>query len=89
MSNAVVTMEGRAPQEAQPSTQYWESLITEHDAAEFLNVSVRSVQAWRVRGDGPRYVKISARCIRYRRRDLQEWFESKIRTSTSEDPEAA
>ena len=41
----------------------------ELQAAIFLGVSVRTLQAWRVRGGGPPYVKIG-RIVRYQRRAL-------------------
>jgi hypothetical protein len=41
----------------------------EMQAAIFLGLSVRTLQAWRVRGGGPRYVKIG-RAVRYQRREL-------------------
>jgi predicted DNA-binding transcriptional regulator AlpA len=58
--------------------------MTEKQASSFLGFSVRTLQTWRVRGGGPQYVRISARCIRYRPCDLQEWVESRLRTSTSD-----
>ena len=61
-------------------------LIDEREAAGFLCYSVRALQNWRVRGGGPRFVKVSARSIRYRRRDLNRWIEERIRSNTSEDP---
>ena len=42
---------------------------TEMQAAIFLGVSARTLQAWRVRGGGPPYVKIG-RAVRYQRRAL-------------------
>ncbi len=65
------------------------ALLTEADAAELLRFTRRFLQARRVRGDGPRFLKISARAVRYRRADLLEWQESLVRTSTSDDRNAA
>lgn len=62
-------------------------LIDEREAAQFLGYTVRALQNWRVRGGGPRFVKVSARSIRYRRRDLIEWAEALLVTSTSEAAE--
>ena len=59
-------------------------LVDEKEAAQFLGYSVRALQNWRVRGGGPRFVKVSARSIRYRFCDLLEWSESKLVSSTSE-----
>ncbi len=66
---------------------YFDSLIGERDAAAFLHVSVRTVQNWRVRGGGPQYVRISARAIRYCRRDLMDWIKAhRCANSSQGDP---
>ena len=59
-------------------------LLNEKEAAGFLGYSVRALQNWRLRGGGPRFVKVSSRSIRYRRRDLLAWIEEHLRSSTSE-----
>ena len=63
---------------------YWQALIPDSEAAAFLNVTPRALQAWRQRGTGPRYIAISARCIRYRRADLREWAELRLQTRTGD-----
>jgi Helix-turn-helix domain len=69
------------PDRAHP--EYLDSMINETDAARFLGYSVRALQNWRVRGGGPNFIKVSARSIRYRRRDLIAWAEAKLVASTS------
>jgi predicted DNA-binding transcriptional regulator AlpA len=64
--------------------EYLDSLIDESEAARFLGYSVRSLQNWRVRGGGPRFVKVSARSVRYRRRELIRWSEARLVSSTAE-----
>lgn len=59
-------------------------LINEVEAADFLGYTVRALQNWRVRGGGPRFVKVSSRSIRYRRRDLIAWADGLTRSSTSD-----
>ena len=63
---------------------FLDRLINEHEAADYLGYSVRALQNWRVRGGGPRFVKVSARSIRYRRRDLRAWVEARLQSNTSE-----
>ena len=63
-------------------------LLTEKEVAKMLGFSVRTCQAWRARGGGPRFVKISSRCVRYRREDLDTWIEERLRRSTSDDGSA-
>lgn len=50
-----------------------DGLLKEQDAAELLSLSVRTLQAWRVRLAGPAFVHVG-RAIRYRRRDLLDWI---------------
>ena len=60
-------------------------LLDEVGAGTFLGLSQRTMQNFRQKGGGPLFVKISSRCIRYRRRDLTEWVEARLRTSTSDN----
>jgi predicted DNA-binding transcriptional regulator AlpA len=52
-----------------------DALLTEVQTAEFLNISVRTLQAWRINLAGPRFVR-AGRAIRYRRSDLTAWIEA-------------
>ena len=60
------------------------ALMTEGQAADYLSVAARTLNNWRSRGGGPKFVKVSDRCIRYRRRDLDDWTERRTRRSTSD-----
>jgi len=60
------------------------SLLTEKEAAALLNVTPSCLQAWRYRGEGPPFIKISARCVRYEWIDLQEWIDGHRCSSTSQ-----
>lgn len=68
---------------------YWYSLIPETEAAKFLDLTPRTMQAMRQRGGGPRFVRISARCIKYRRVDLKSYADDRLRSSTSDPGQAA
>ena len=61
-----------------------DALLTEQQAAALLGVTSRALQKWRSKGSGPPFVRISCRCIRYRRRDLVDWSVERIKRSTSE-----
>jgi len=69
---------------APPNPDHLDRLLNERDAADFLGYSMRALQNWRVRGGGPVFVKVSSRSIRYRRRDLIAWTESKLAENTSQ-----
>ena len=62
---------------------YLDRLITETEAAEFLNFSISTLRNWRVAGQGPEFIKISQRTVRYRRRDLNAWSERLRRSNTN------
>jgi hypothetical protein len=65
-------------------------LLTEQQAAEILNYSPRTLQLWRRKGGGPRYIKSHfgrSGGIRYRREDLKEWMTSHTLTNTSDPGE--
>ena len=59
------------------------ALLTEQEAAALLHVTVKAVQGWRYRGNGPRFVKVN-RLVRYRLEDLQAFVLAALRTSTSD-----
>ena len=50
-------------------------LMTEEQAATFLTLSPRTLQAWRITDAGPPFVR-AGRAIRYRRRDVVAWVEA-------------
>jgi hypothetical protein len=66
------------------ASDYWDAFIDEKAAAAFLDLTPRTMQGWRQKGDGPRYVAFSSRCLRYTRRWLREHAEARVRTSTSD-----
>ena len=47
-------------------------LLTEVEAARVLSLSSRTLQAWRCRGFGPRFVRLG-RAVRYTRQELKDW----------------
>jgi predicted DNA-binding transcriptional regulator AlpA len=61
-----------------------EQLLNETQAADILCYSVRALQNWRHRGGGPRFVKVSARSVRYRYSDLVAWIELRTVSNTSQ-----
>ena len=66
-----------------------DALLTEAEAADFLRLSARTLQAWRIRIAGPAFVQVG-RAVRYRRRDLIAWIDvntvSPSRASSSVAP---
>jgi len=64
-------------------SDYWDGLIDETTAASFICQSIRTLQKWRVTGFGPVHYK-SGRSVRYSRRDLRAWSDTRRRRHTSE-----
>ena len=65
------------------NTHNADQLLNEFQASEVLQIGVRTLQGWRVRGQGPRYRKLG-RAVRYSRAELIEWADSRVVGSTSE-----
>jgi hypothetical protein len=61
-----------------------DQLLRPAQAAAFLNFSLRALEAWRHRGDGPKYVRVSKRAVRYRRADLMEWARDRLVCNTAQ-----
>ncbi|NCC41592.1 MAG: DNA-binding protein, partial [Gammaproteobacteria bacterium] len=58
-------------------------LNTEKEEAARLNLSDRTLQAWRTRGDGPPFVKLG-RAVRYDPRATDEWLATRARRNTAD-----
>ena len=51
------------------------ALLTEAATARLLSMSMRTLQAWRLKGIGPSFVRVG-RAIRYRHDVLFEWIDA-------------
>jgi predicted DNA-binding transcriptional regulator AlpA len=61
-------------------------LLNERDVAELLALDVRTIQNWRQRGGGPRFVRLGG-AVRYRPSDIEAFVEAGMRCSTSDTGE--
>lgn len=59
-----------------------DELLTETQTSRLINYSPRTLAAWRYRGGGPPFVRVSATSVRYRRADVRKWIESRTFGST-------
>lgn len=59
-----------------PSAANPADLLDENEASASLSVAVQTLRNWRWRGEGPRYVKVGARLVRYRRSDLAAFVDA-------------
>lgn len=58
-------------------------LMTTKEAAAYLRLSRRTLERYRVTGQGPVFLKFG-RLVFYRRSDLDRWKENRVRRSTSD-----
>jgi excisionase family DNA binding protein len=66
--------------------QYSNALLTEGQAAEHLGLSRKTLEGWRTRGGGPKFVRLGTRAVRYRPTDLDQFVEAGLRSSTATKP---
>ncbi len=64
------------------TAQQLDQLLTVQDAARLLQISVSSLNKWRVAGTGPRFCRVGAR-VRYRPADLAAYIAEGVRENTS------
>lgn len=60
-----------------------QKIFMTREAAEYLGLSKATLEAWRVRGGGPVFLKMGKAC-RYRQEDLDAFIESRLRENTSQ-----
>lgn len=58
-------------------------LLSTAQAAQAIGLADQTLRVWRLKGIGPRFVKLGNRC-RYDTRDLAAWIESHKRSSTAD-----
>jgi predicted DNA-binding transcriptional regulator AlpA len=49
-----------------------DALLTENQVSENLQVSLACLRRWRLRGEGPQYLKVGP-LVRYRPGDIEDW----------------
>lgn len=59
------------------------NIFSTREAAQYVKLGQSTLERYRVTGDGPRYAKLAG-AVRYRKSDLDDWIESRLISSTSE-----
>jgi excisionase family DNA binding protein len=54
-------------------------------ASDYLNIPESTLEKMRMTGRGPAFVK-DGRLVIYRKQDLDEWLEARVRQSTTDQP---
>jgi len=75
-------LDRRADRLIAASTGSGDDLLTVQQLAEWLMLTVQTLEIYRVRGAGPKHVKLSPQVIRYKRSDVLKWLASRTRQST-------
>ena len=58
-------------------------LMKAGEVAELLRVTEDCLEKWRIKGRGPRFVKVEGKIVGYRPSDIAAYQENNLRTSTS------
>jgi hypothetical protein len=58
-------------------------LLTEMEVHFRYGIAPRSLQRWRMTGDGPAFVRVGARRVLYRVRDIENWLDQRTFASTA------
>ena len=69
---------------AEPAAVTPMRLLTAREAAAILQVSEPTLERWRSTGDGPPYIRLSARAIRYREAELSAFIEARLTRNTAQ-----
>ena len=61
-----------------------DDLLDTAELADLFGVSKQWAEIGRSRGYGPTFVRLGPRCIRYRRKDVLQWLESRVYARTAD-----
>lgn len=59
-------------------------LLTPQEVADMLGLTERTLERWRITGEGPRYSKLSRSTVRYLRDDVIEFVADRMRANTAQ-----
>lgn len=61
-----------------------EEAVNTRGASRLTGVPVTTLETWRSRGGGPRFLKLGAKTVRYQRRELLGWMARQQRANTAD-----
>jgi len=59
-------------------------LLTPQTLAEMLGITERTLERWRIIGEGPRYVKLSRSTVRYMAEDVAAFVTARLKANTAQ-----
>lgn len=68
-----------------PPTAQRARLLTPDEVAEVTGLSTETLAQWRSQRRGIPFLKISRNCVRYRQGDLQQWLQSRLIITRSDN----
>ncbi len=60
------------------------ALLTPPEVAERLRVALKTLEDWRRRGDGPRFIRLGRACVRYRTEEIEAFLAARTLRHTAE-----
>ena len=76
------TQTGSAANLSNKDARHGDPLLSRDDIEDQYRLTRRWLELAALRGDGPPFVKISSRLVRYRRSDFESWLAKHERTNT-------
>ncbi len=61
-------------------------LLSTIETAQYLGLHPTTLATWRTQGRGPQFVKVGARKVRYRPREIETWLDKNERSETRAQP---
>ena len=56
------------------NTSTTDALMTTDEVAVYLSLAPRTIKRWREDKEGPHYIRINHKCVRYRRSEVDRWL---------------
>lgn len=60
-------------------------LLKTEETAAYLRIAPHTLQKWRCKGQGPRYLKVGGGAVRYRQIDVEMWAAMKVQEQEERD----
>lgn len=68
----------------QQASAEMQKLLTPTAVSELLGVAERTLERWRITGEGPRYVKLTRKVVRYLADDLAAFVAERVKANTAQ-----
>jgi len=56
-----------------------ETYLSEKEVSKIMGLTVRTLQTWRVKSKGPKFMKYGGRLVRYKIKDITNWMSSQAK----------